>query len=85
MISRNAALKGKIKESLFQERSIASRQIGKGHIPPQELEERLRKRYRSLAGGEDFHLVEAFYGVEILRQSIPKMVRMKAKVRPRTD
>jgi len=48
------------------EGSIALKQIGKGYIPPQKMEERLRERYRSLAGGEDFPLVEAFYGVEIL-------------------
>jgi hypothetical protein len=51
----------------FKEGSIAMKQIGKGYIPPQEMEERLRERYRSLAGGEDFHLVEAFHRVEILR------------------
>jgi LmbE family N-acetylglucosaminyl deacetylase len=38
-----------------------------GHILPQELEERLRERHRSLAEGEDFQLAEAFHRVEILR------------------
>ena len=37
------------------------KQIGKGDIQPQELEERLRERHRWLAGEEDFHLVEAFH------------------------
>jgi LmbE family N-acetylglucosaminyl deacetylase len=37
-----------------------------GHIPLQELEERLRERYRSLAEGGDAHLAEAFHRVEIL-------------------
>jgi LmbE family N-acetylglucosaminyl deacetylase len=37
-----------------------------GHIPPQELEERLRERHRLLTKGEDFQLAEAFHRVEIL-------------------
>ena len=37
-----------------------------GHIPPQELEERLRERHRLLAQEEDFQLAEAFHRVEIL-------------------
>jgi LmbE family N-acetylglucosaminyl deacetylase len=37
-----------------------------GHIPPQELEERLRERHRLFAQGEDFQLAEAFHQVEIL-------------------
>lgn len=37
-----------------------------GHIPTQELEDRLRERHRLLAHGEDFRLVEAFHRVEIL-------------------
>ena len=37
-----------------------------GHIPPQELEERLRDRHSSLAQGQDFQLAEAFHRVEIL-------------------
>jgi LmbE family N-acetylglucosaminyl deacetylase len=37
-----------------------------GHIPPQELEERLRERHSSLAQGQDFQLAEAFHRVEIL-------------------
>lgn len=38
-----------------------------GHIPPQELEERLRQRQMIMAEGEDFQLAEAFHRVEILR------------------
>jgi len=38
-----------------------------GHIPPQELEERLRQRQKIMAEGEDFQLAEAFHRVEILR------------------
>lgn len=37
-----------------------------GHIPPQELEERLRQRHKIMAEGEDFQLAEAFHRVEIL-------------------
>jgi len=37
-----------------------------GHIPPQELEERLRQRHKTMAEGEDFHLAEAFHRVEIV-------------------
>ncbi len=37
-----------------------------GHIPPQELEERLRQRHKTMAGGEDFQLAEAFHQVEIV-------------------
>ena len=37
-----------------------------GHIPTQELEERLRQRHKTLAEGEDFHLAEAFHRVEIV-------------------
>jgi LmbE family N-acetylglucosaminyl deacetylase len=37
-----------------------------GHIPPQELEERMRERHGSMAQGEGFQLVEAFHRVEIL-------------------
>ena len=37
-----------------------------GHIPPGELEKRLRERHRSLAEGENFSLAEAFHRVEIL-------------------
>ena len=37
-----------------------------GHIPPEELEKRLRERHRSLAEGENFLLAEAFHRVEIL-------------------
>jgi LmbE family N-acetylglucosaminyl deacetylase len=38
-----------------------------GHVPPQELEERLRERHRELAEGEEFQLAEAFHRVEITR------------------
>jgi LmbE family N-acetylglucosaminyl deacetylase len=38
-----------------------------GHIPPQELEERLRERHREMAEGEEFQLAEAFHRVEISR------------------
>ncbi len=37
-----------------------------GHIPLQELEDRLRERHRSLAQGEDYKLAEGFHRVEIL-------------------
>jgi LmbE family N-acetylglucosaminyl deacetylase len=37
-----------------------------GHIPPQELEERMRERHRSMGQGEDFQVAEAFHRVEIL-------------------
>ena len=37
-----------------------------GHIPPEELEKRLRERHGSLAEGENFLLAEAFHRVEIL-------------------
>jgi len=36
-----------------------------GHIPTQELEERLRQRQKIMAEGEDFHLAEAFHRVEM--------------------
>ncbi|HEX77051.1 MAG TPA: PIG-L family deacetylase [Dehalococcoidia bacterium] len=36
-----------------------------GHIPPQELEERLRQRHEMMAQGEDFRLAEAFHRVEL--------------------
>jgi LmbE family N-acetylglucosaminyl deacetylase len=38
-----------------------------GHIPPQELEKRLKQRHRVMAEGEDFLLAEAFHRVEISR------------------
>ena len=38
-----------------------------GHIPPEELEERLKQRHRTLAEGEEFQLAEAFHRVEILQ------------------
>jgi LmbE family N-acetylglucosaminyl deacetylase len=38
-----------------------------GHIPPAELEKRLRDRHQSLAEGEDFQLAEAFHRVKIPR------------------
>jgi len=37
-----------------------------GHIPPQELEEWLRQRHKTLAEGEDFQLAEAFHRVNIV-------------------
>ena len=37
-----------------------------GHIPLQELEERLRERHSSLAQGEEYELAEGFHRVEIL-------------------
>jgi len=37
-----------------------------GHIPLQELDERLRERHRSLAQGEAYELAEGFHRVEIL-------------------
>jgi LmbE family N-acetylglucosaminyl deacetylase len=36
-----------------------------GHWADEELEQRLRKRYRDFAEGEDFELAEAFHRVEI--------------------
>ena len=38
-----------------------------GHVPPQELDERLRERHRGMAEGEEFQLAEAFHRVEISR------------------
>jgi len=38
-----------------------------GHIPPQELEERLKQRHGTLAEGEQFQLAEAFHRVEVQR------------------
>jgi len=38
-----------------------------GHLPPGELEERLRQRHRSMAEGEDFKLVEGFHRAETPR------------------
>jgi LmbE family N-acetylglucosaminyl deacetylase len=37
-----------------------------GHIPPEELEKRLRERAMSLAKGENFVLAEGFHRVEIV-------------------
>jgi LmbE family N-acetylglucosaminyl deacetylase len=37
-----------------------------GHIPLQELEERLRERHSSLAQGEEYELAEGFHRAEIL-------------------
>lgn len=37
-----------------------------GHIPPQELEQRLRQRHMEMAEGVDFQLAEAFHRAEIL-------------------
>jgi LmbE family N-acetylglucosaminyl deacetylase len=37
-----------------------------GHIPLQELEERLRERHRSIANGEKYELAEGFHRVQIL-------------------
>ena len=37
-----------------------------GHIPLQELEDRLRERHRSLAQREEYELAEGFHQVEIL-------------------
>ncbi len=37
-----------------------------GHRSVQELEERMRKRYKEFAEGEDFELAEAFHRVEII-------------------
>ena len=37
-----------------------------GHIPLQELEDRLRERHRSFAHGEEYELAEGFHRVEIL-------------------
>jgi len=37
-----------------------------GHIPTQELEERLRQRQKIMAEGEGFQLAEAFHRVEIV-------------------
>jgi LmbE family N-acetylglucosaminyl deacetylase len=36
-----------------------------GHIPPQELNKRLRQRHKKMAEGEDSQLAEAFHRVEI--------------------
>jgi LmbE family N-acetylglucosaminyl deacetylase len=38
-----------------------------GGIPKEDLEKRMRERYRSFAEGEDFDLAEAFHKLEILR------------------
>ena len=38
-----------------------------GHIPPHELEERLKQRHGALAEGEEFQLAEAFHRVEMSR------------------
>ncbi len=38
-----------------------------GHIPPQDLEERIRERHEEIAKGEAFQLAEAFHRVEIWR------------------
>ncbi|MFQ6094274.1 MAG: PIG-L family deacetylase, partial [bacterium] len=38
-----------------------------GHLPPQELEDRLKERHTTLAEGEDFELAEGFHRVEIIR------------------
>jgi LmbE family N-acetylglucosaminyl deacetylase len=38
-----------------------------GHLPPGELEERLRQRHRSMAEGEDFQLAEGFHRAETPR------------------
>jgi LmbE family N-acetylglucosaminyl deacetylase len=35
-----------------------------GHLPPQELEERLRQRHKTMAEGEVFDLAEAFHRAE---------------------
>ncbi|NVM24348.1 MAG: PIG-L family deacetylase [Desulfobacterales bacterium] len=37
-----------------------------GHIPPEELEEWLRQRHKTLAEGEDFQLAEAFHRADIV-------------------
>jgi len=37
-----------------------------GQIPPEELEEWLRQRHKTLAEGEDFQLAEAFHRVDIV-------------------
>jgi LmbE family N-acetylglucosaminyl deacetylase len=37
-----------------------------GHIPPEELEEWLRQRHKTLAEGEAFQLAEAFHRVDIV-------------------
>jgi LmbE family N-acetylglucosaminyl deacetylase len=36
-----------------------------GHIPPKELEKRLRQRHKEMARGEAFELAEAFHRVEL--------------------
>jgi LmbE family N-acetylglucosaminyl deacetylase len=36
-----------------------------GHIPPEELEKRLRQRHKKMAEGEGSQLAEAFHRVEI--------------------
>jgi LmbE family N-acetylglucosaminyl deacetylase len=38
-----------------------------GGIPRQDLERRMKERYRSFAEGEDYDLAEAFHRIEILR------------------
>jgi len=38
-----------------------------GHLPPGELEERLRQRHRSMAEGENFQLAEGFHRAETPR------------------
>lgn len=38
-----------------------------GHIPPKELEDRLKQRHRTLAEGEAFQLAEAFHREEMSR------------------
>ena len=38
-----------------------------GHIPPEELEKRLRQRHKKMAEGEGSQLAEAFHRVEISR------------------
>jgi LmbE family N-acetylglucosaminyl deacetylase len=38
-----------------------------GHLPPGELEQRLRQRHRSMAEGEDFQLAEGFHRAETPR------------------
>jgi LmbE family N-acetylglucosaminyl deacetylase len=37
-----------------------------GHLPPEELEKRLRQRHEAMAEGEEFQLAEAFHRVEIV-------------------
>ena len=38
-----------------------------GHIPPEDLEERIRERHEEMAKGEAFQLAEAFHRVQIWR------------------